>query len=109
MTEELADLRYFLSTRRAQRGKAGAVDRNRTAELDGDGDEDDRAGHSDSDDGFGKTSWLGVTINVPVGERGRGTNADGRLGFKTEDIIKHAGITSRQWSNYMVRNIIYPP
>ena len=107
MTEELADIRNFLSTRRAQRGKGREPNCNRTPELDG--DRDDRAGHIDSDDGLDKTSWLGVTIKVLVGERGRGTNTDGRLGFKTEDIIKHAGITSHQWSNYMVRIMIYPP
>ena len=72
-----------------------------------DGDRNNHAG--DSNDGISKTSWLGVTIKVLVGERGCGTNVDGQLGFKTDDILKHAGIMSGQWSDYMVRYIIYPP
>ena len=95
--EELDDLRAFLRTRRASRGDQTPL------VLDGDGD--NRADDSDSDDDLDKTSWLGVTIKVPAGERGRGTNAGGRLGFKTKDILKHAGITSSQWSNYLVRTI----
>ena len=38
-------------------------------------------------------------------EWGHGTNAGGCLGFKTKDILKHAGLTSSQWSNYLVCTI----
>jgi len=109
-TEELADLWSFLSARRTQQGKAREDDSvpgdNRTPEHDGDGD--NGAGHSNSHNGLDKTSWIGVTIKAPVGERGQGTNAGGRLGFKTEDILKHAGITTAQWSQYLVCNILIP-
>ena len=95
--EELDDLRAFLRTRRASRSDRTPL------VLDGDGD--DRADDSNSDDDLDDTSWLGFTIKVPAGEQGCGTNAGGRLGFKTEDILKHAGLTSSQWSNYLVRTI----
>ena len=46
-------------------------------------------------------------IKAPAGERGRGTNAEGRLGVKTEEILKHARITTGQWSQYMVSTVLH--
>lgn len=48
-----------------------------------------------------------MKIKAPAGERGRGTNAEGRLGFRIEDILKHAWITTVQWSNFMVSIVRY--
>lgn len=97
LTEELAGLRHLLSTQQTKKRK----DREGDSTL----DMNQMHGHDSNSNSNGyddKTSWIGVTIKAPAGERGRGTNAGGRLGFKTEDILKQACITAGQWSQYMV-------
>ena len=95
--EKLDNLQAFLRTRRASRSDRTPLVLNR--------DKDDRTDDSNSNDDLDNTSWLGFTIKVPAGEWGHGTNVGGHLGFKTEDIPKHTGLTSSQWSNYLVRTI----
>jgi len=117
LTEELAELRRLLSTQRAQKIKDREADStskvNRTCEH--------GCGHDENNIGNGyannpnnpnpnnpnKAPWIGVTIKAPAGERGHGTNTEGRLGFKNKDILEHARITPKQWSLYMVSNVIY--
>ena len=107
LTDELADLRNFLSTWWAEWGKARngnrAPDVIRTPEHDS--DSDNGASHSNTHDYLDKASWIGVMIKAPAGERGWGTNAGGWLGFKTEDSLKHTGVTTEKWSEYMVHAI----
>ena len=70
---------------------------------------------SDADNGNGssnsdapKASWIGRMVQEPPGERGRGTNAHGRLGFNNSDILRLTGITQRKWGLYLVSDISIP-
>ncbi len=103
-TEEAAELHRLLNAQRAlkrKRREAGGVSED---ELTDSHDNHLEANDDDDDD---DTSWIGVMVKAPPGERGRGTNTEGRRGFKIEDILMHAGITSKQWGRYMVSSIIY--
>ena len=69
----------------------------------------------DAEDGTGsgsgdasRPSWIGTMIEAPPGERGRGTNAHGRLGFNNDDILSQARITRQKWGWYLVSNIGIP-
>lgn len=101
--EEAAELHHFLNAQRALKSKRKEVGKVSEDELT-DSQDNHLDANEDEDDG---TSWIGVMTKAPPGERGRGTNADGRLGFKNEDILLHAGITSEQWGRYMVSSNIY--
>jgi len=109
LIEELADLRHLLSTQRGLKRKGREPDSaSEVQEPDGDDSDDgdiDIDNHSTTYNS--KTPWIGVTIKAPAGERGRGTNAEGRLGFKIEDILKQARITTEQWSQFMVSVVRY--
>ena len=101
--EEAAELRQLLNAQRALRNKRREAGKVSEEEL-----TDSHDTHLDAnEDGDGDTSWIGVMTKAPPGERGRGTTVDGRLGFKNEDILLHAGITSEQWGRYMVSSSIY--
>ena len=100
--EEAAELRHLLNAQLALRSKHGEVGRVSEDELTD--SHDNPLGANEDDDG--DTSWIGVMIKAPPGELGRATK-EGRPGFKTEDILLHAGITSEQWGRYMVSNNIY--
>ena len=113
MIEELADLRQLLKSRRGLKRKHREPDSASEAQEpdgdDGDNGDDGNDGNDENDHGSttynSKSPWIGVMIKAPAGERGRGTNTEGRLGFKIEDILKHARITTEQWSQFMVSTI----
>ena len=108
-TEEVSNLRDFLNTQRAlklNRQEEGSASETglpyeRTANHDVDVDNGSGGSNGDAD----KPSWIGTMIKAPAGERGRGTNAHGRLGYKNEDILRLTGITHQKWAQYMVSNI----
>jgi len=68
----------------------------------GSGGGSDNDNDNDNDNGNNDTSWIGKMIPPPRGERGRATNADGRVGYNKAVILTTAGISEEMWSFYIV-------
>jgi len=62
----------------------------------------DSGGGSDNGNGNDDTLWIGKMIPPPRGERGRTTNADGRVGFNKGVMLTTAKISEEMWSVYIV-------
>ena len=80
-TEEAPSLHGYSKTRKRKRQAENGDSEVNLAIDANDGSSSGRTGNASG------TSWIGNMILAPAGERGRGTNAHGRLGFNNDDIL----------------------
>jgi hypothetical protein len=105
--EEIEDLRKYITTQRVLKHKCEEEGSASEADLPYECTDNHEIsnGSDSSNNDADKTAWIGTMIEAPAGELGHATNAHGRLGFKNEDILKHARITCQKWGQYMVSGI----